>query len=427
MAKTEHFDPLSSKFINDRAAFLNRIRENYRVYEHEGLKYRIKSIFHADMCSEILMDPTVWSSDKKYVQWANPEEHDEPAGGVHSRAGWASAGTLVFADPPRHTQLRGVLRQFFLPKNVRKLEEPVREWINQQLDICLERGTVDFPQEISGIIAAGAICKMLDLSMENAPKIHVWGQEIFKTFGLDEWVTDTHPFGDDKDEKFVANILREVDVFVASYLADRANLVEGSIMWTLANSGLDEETAAGLGQTLILGANDTVISMLSNTLWYLDRNPEQRQLLYQDPEKLVAPCIEEVLRIAPPIVVISRLAACDTILCGEPFKKGDYVMIWLTAANHDPAVFENPDRFDITRQPNRHTAFGTGVHICIGNAVGRLEGRLFLQALIDRNIEFHCPDPTAVTWDRNPAVSGPEHMPMSFSVANRPDRQIASE
>lgn len=140
-----------------------------------------------------------------------------------------------------------------------------------------------------------------------------------------------------------------------------------------------------IGMTLLMVAagNETTTNLMAHGLQELLRHPEQMQLLRDDPDTHMEGFVEEILRFRGTIRKQDRIAAIDTEIDGVQINKGDSIALWNASASRDPAVIPEPEKFDITRTPNRHLAFGSGIHMCIGNALARTELKIAMRYLLD--------------------------------------------
>lgn len=175
-----------------------------------------------------------------------------------------------------------------------------------------------------------------------------------------------------------------------------------------------EEEVESTAMLLLLAGNDTTTHLISNFVINMAKHPAQADRLRQD-LSAVPDAIEEVLRYAPSLLCMERSVAKPVTLHGVAMEHGDVVIPWMAAANRDPAVFERPNEFDISRRPNRHMAFGFGVHTCLGAPLARIEGRVAGEEIMKRTsaIEF-IGDPIAT---KNAIIHGPAHQQVRF-IAN---------
>jgi cytochrome P450 len=181
-------------------------------------------------------------------------------------------------------------------------------------------------------------------------------------------------------------------VELRSYLAEvarqrraepRDDVISELATLELEGDRLAEDELLSTCVTLLVAGHETTTNLIASAVWLLFRHPDQLAALRADPG-LMPSAIEEVLRFESPLHRVGRTALCDTEIAGMPIRKGETVFLLLAAANRDPVQFPQPGVFDIRRSPNKHLAFGYGVHFCLGAALARLEAPLALQLLLDR-------------------------------------------
>jgi cytochrome P450 len=175
---------------------------------------------------------------------------------------------------------------------------------------------------------------------------------------------------------------------------------------------LDDEELLANAHLLMVAGHETTTNLIANGLHAMLRHPDQFQKLRADPT-LVPSAVEESLRYESPVQFLTRLIKKDMTIAGKPFRPGQSIDVVLGAANRDPAQFPDPDRFDVTRSPNKHLAFGGGAHFCLGTFLARLEGAVAFETLLRRfpNMELA---PTTVTYRENFNLRGPKVVPVRF-------------
>jgi cytochrome P450 len=166
---------------------------------------------------------------------------------------------------------------------------------------------------------------------------------------------------------------------------------------------------------LLMAGHETTMCLIGNGLLALLRNPDQILMLRSDPA-LIVTAVEEFLRYDSPVQHQTRVANQDFNLDGKRIRKGQRVLLMLGAANRDPALFDDPDRLDISRQPNRHVGFGYGAHFCIGGPLARLEGQIAINTILRKMAGLQLAS-GPVTWMRNMSLRNPTSLPVHFEAA----------
>jgi cytochrome P450 len=287
--------------------------------------------------------------------------------------------TLAHRDPPLHTRLRRMVAPSFAPRKVDEMEPAVRAMVNRLLDSVAERAEFDTVQVIGDQLPMMVFGHML-----NVP------EKDFSTIRKLEDVT--HAIGALKPGKPIPpEFLKSVDdlrAFFYDYIdrrrADLGNDLLSAIITAHDEKGsLSRQELLGMVWVLLLGGLSTTADMISYVIYDLLTHPEQLELVRRDPA-LIPGAVEESLRFDPPVHTHIRFARKDTELAGVRIPGGTPVYVVLGAGNHDPAKFNNPEVFDIRREPNDHLSFGEGIHFCIGAAPARLQGRVMLSEMLRR-------------------------------------------
>jgi len=320
---------------------------------------------------------------------------------------YASPPTMMHTDPPAHTRYRRLVQPGFKPTVVRNLEDTVRAHARRLID-AVEPGTVlDLLPALSVPFPLQVICSLLGVDGDRWPKFYEWSEAVIP--GAVDWPA----------EKIGALQLEMWEFLVGTAKARRAEPRDDviSAIATAAPEGdelSDDELAMFLVQLLVAG-NETTRNLLSGGLLALADRPDQWARL-RDDRSLVPAAVEELLRWTTPVISFLRTATRDTELRGQPIAAGEPVLLVYASANRDEAVFgPTADRLDVGRDPNPHLAFGFGPHFCLGAALARLEGRVVLEALLDR---FAAVEPAGpIERAPSPVIAGVRRAPVVFTAA----------
>jgi len=322
----------------------------------------------------VYRDSSLWSSDKK-LDFA-PKFGASPLFEHHTTS-------LVFRDPPDHTRIRKLFQHAFTRKALAVLEPRIHALVESYLDALADRGEMDIVSDFSFKLPVEIVCDMLGVPSSDRALIRDWALLIL---GALEPVLSREQFQDGcrAVEDFKAYLRDQI----RSLKKDPKSRREGEILSTLvdAEEGGEKLTELELLHQCIFLLNaghETSTNMLSHGIHEFLRHPGEIEKLNADPS-LAESAVEEVLRYHPPIQINNRRALRDTELSGTALPAGSMVHLMLGAANRDPSQFPDPDRFDIARRPNRHLAFGLGIHICAGNSLARIEGQIAFGKLFAR-------------------------------------------
>jgi cytochrome P450 len=311
----------------------------------------------------VYRDPATFSSARGIL--LRPESHGADPGGGR---------TLALTDPPRHRQLRALVDNWFVLRSVRILEEEIREVAKDVVMRALERRKCDFVAEIAARVPLYVICKMMGVARDHWEHIFALTNQAFGAADA------------------VARRLAHLDIL--QYFEDlaitRANCPADDLVSVLATAEIDDrklsldEILLNCDNLLVGGTENTRIAAAGGMLAFLQHPAEWRALT--DEQALLPSAVEEVLRWTSTATHIMRTATRPVVLRGRHISAGDRVTLWNPSANRDEKVFDDPDRFSIRRQPNRHLALGSGEHFCLGGTLARAELRLLYEELL-RNTE----------------------------------------
>ncbi|MEH3140660.1 MAG: cytochrome P450 [Mycobacterium kyogaense] len=301
-------------------------------------------------------------------------------------------GSIIVMDDPKHQQYRRLVQVAFSPRAIRRMTDYVGELAAAVVSDIRERRTFDFVETVGASLPFQVIADLLGIPVSDRPRLR---ELIDLILGVgDGQVSD------------VDTSLRAVSEFF-EYTIDlgrrRRQQPGDDITSALMQAEVDGKrlSATEFGSFVILLAaagNDTTRTGLAWAVHLLSQHPDQRDALAGDFDGLHANAIEEILRWSSPVLHMRRTATTDTVLGDTVVSAGDKVVVWYLAANHDPAVFPDPTRFDITRSNARdHQAFGAGgPHFCLGAGLARMEIRVVLGALLSAFPTLHAtapPDP----------------------------------
>ncbi|WP_338467605.1 cytochrome P450 [Novosphingobium sp. ZN18A2] len=328
--------------------------------------------------------------------------------------------SLVQIDAPKHPQLRRLTQEWFMPKNLRKIEDGIRQIASGAIDKMLASGgEIDFAREISAPYPLHVVMQILGVPEEDEPRMLMLTQQMFG--GQDE---DLNRSGmkDLPPEQLVALVAAAVKDFEAYFeglAQERRRNPADDVASVIANATidgkpLDPRDTAGYYIIVAAAGHDTTSASTAGAMLALARDPEQYARVRAD-RSLLSGIVEEAIRWTTPVQHFMRTAAHDTQIGGQAMKEGDWLMINYVAANHDPAHFNDPRKFDASRPNNRHIAFGAGAHQCLGLHLARLEMRILFETLLDRveSIEL-AGDPRRI---QSTFVGGFKALPLRFRPA----------
>ncbi len=287
---------------------------------------------------------------------------------------------FIGMDPPKHDRLKALFQRGFTPRRIAEHEDEIRAITAKVLDGLEGRETVDLVHDVAQPIVSRVIGSFMGIAEEDDA---VWARLLNAIVSADD--PDLNPDG---PETVMERDMPEIIQRCQGLIAERIEHPTDDLTTVLVNAEVDGERLTEweivMGFILLMTAgNDSTKATYCSGMRALMENPDQRQLLLDDPS-LIPDAVEEALRMFPSFAHFRRTATKDTELGGCPIHKGDKVVMWYPSTGRDEAVYEDPDRFDVTRKPE-HQAFGAGGrHFCLGTALARLELRVMLEETLKR-------------------------------------------
>jgi len=354
-ANLDAYDPLDPRVIADPYPYYERLQREAPVHRVEKHGFWVLTRYE-DVCSALL-DPETFSST-----WGpGPMKVISPV------------RMILHLDPPDHGPLRAIIAKAFTPNAMRKVEPRVVELAEALVDDVLARREVDLVRDFAVPVPVGVIAELLGVSRADQPLFKRWSDDIVAEIGTRVNASDSRRAFDD----YFNAVIRERRARPGDDMVSR--LLEPSA----SGERLSDPEVLAFCRALLVAGNETTTGLIANLLRALAERPADWKRVREQPS-LVETAVEESLRFDSPNQGLFRHTTRDVTLRGVPIPAGAKVLVSFGAANRDPEQFERPHEFDVSRDPNRHIAFGAGVHHCLGAALGRLEARIALRALSRR-------------------------------------------
>ncbi len=303
----------------------------------------------------------------------------EFARGAGASAEEPFAASMISSDPPRHRQLRTLVSQAFTPRSVDALAPRIQEIVDEYLDKVMADGKMDIMHDLATPLPVIVIAELMGIPAEDRGRFKHWS----------DWIVSAAAMGTEIDpEMFQSNAVMEMSAYFFDMIEKRKvqpgdDLISGLLQVNIDGQGLELIELLGFCSLLLVAGNETTTNLLGNAMMTFADHPEEWQLLRSNPS-LVPQAIEEVLRYRSPVQTMFRVTKQEVEIGGKVIPPNEVVMAWIGSANHDEQQFEDPECFDIQREPNRHLAFGYGIHFCLGAPLARLEGKIALTEMLKR-------------------------------------------
>ncbi|MEM9500636.1 MAG: cytochrome P450 [Pseudomonadota bacterium] len=297
--------------------------------------------------------------------------------------------SLVVFDSPIHPKYRKLTQEWFMPRNLGRIEAEIRELAHQTVDRMIEAGPeLDFVETVAGPYPLRVVMQILGVPPEDEPRMQMLTQQLFGGQDKDLSGTGMDNMTPEQVVQLVAGAVRTFEEYFAKLAEDRRANPTEDVASVIANATVDGQPLpprdmAGYYIIVATAGHDTTSASTAGAMMALANDPEQFARVKAD-RSLLSGIVEEAIRWTSPVQHFMRTAAEDVDMRGQTIRAGDWMMINYVAANHDPEQFDDPRRFDAARSPNRHLAFGAGAHQCLGLHLARLEMRILFEALLDR-------------------------------------------
>jgi cytochrome P450 len=319
--------------------------------------------------------------------------------------------SMLFLDPPAHTRVRSQFTRAFTPRMLESLRPRIQQITDKRLENVLAAGEMNVIETIAYPLPVVVIAELLGFPPEDYPRFKKWSDDFAAALGFTPTAAQQAAAVTSRAE------LRTYFQRLLPKLRERPSesLVGALLAMEHESAALSREELFINAALLLAAGHETTTNLIGNGMLSLLRNPDQLQLLRDEPA-LIESAVEELLRFESPVQWVSRVMAEPLELGGQRLAVGDLVLGSLGAANRDPAVFAEPDRLDIRRADNRHLAFGSGIHFCLGAALARMEGQIAIGTMVTRLKNLRLAPGTRVKWKRGLTFRAMESLRVRFDV-----------
>ena len=390
------YNPLSARVIQDPYPTYARLRSRSPVHRSRVLNSWVFTRY-ADV-EAILRDYRRFSSVP-----TNRNLTPRQRSSLSPRVDW----TMLFLDPPEHTRLRALVNKAFTPRAIGALEPHIRTIMGQLLDDIDDPSGFDLIAAVANPLPVIVIAEMLGVPPEDRAEFKHWSDERARL--LEPVVTP-------EERKRAMAAGESFDAYFNPIIETRRHAPQDDIVSALAQAEeegdkLTSREVLNMLRLLLIAGNETTTNLIGNGMLALLRNPEQLQLLREDPSRIPA-AVDELLRFDSPVQLDFRGVLEDCEVNGTSLRRGDGAVLAIGGANRDPEVFDEPERLDVQRSSGSSISFGRGVHYCLGAPLARLEGRIALELLLERFSSMRLLDDRPA-FRRAIVLRGLESLPMA--------------
>jgi cytochrome P450 len=315
---------------------------------------------------------------------------------------------MLFLDPPSHTRIRSLASAAFTPNRVEALRSHIREIVRNLLEPLASTGRMDLIADIAEPLPCIVTAEMLGVPVEDHRQLKRWSQEFAEILG-------NFQHNPERIQHMV-QCTEEMTSYFRTAMRSEKLRPEGLVCSLrdaeVSGDRLTEDEVIANCIITMVGGQETTTNLIGNGVTALLRNPGELERLRANPD-LVPSAIEELLRYESPTQYTARLVPADTEMGGKALQRRQAVFAILGAGNRDPERFADPDRLDITRENNRHLAFGWGGHFCFGAPLARIEGQIAFEELL--RFQNWSLEPGPLVWRTNLALRGLTGLRMRFS------------
>jgi methyl-branched lipid omega-hydroxylase len=324
-------------------------------------------------------------------------------------------GSFINMDNPRHANQRRIVAYSFTPSELQGVLESVETIATEVIDGFCEQGEVDLVEVLSQPFPLLIICDMMGIPRSEFKTV-LDATNVILSGGDVEFMGDGDPMA------AYLNAGIALSTLMGELIEERRANPTNDLTSKLVHNNLPEDllTPAEITSFFVLLAvagNDTTRTAISHGVNLLAMNPDQRAIWQADVEGVTNSAVEEIVRAASPVTFMRRTATGDVSLAGQDFHEGDKFVMFYGAANRDPRVFDDPERFDVLRQPNPHVGFGgPGPHFCLGANLARREVAIIFRELFRRLPDLEVTGPAVpLASEGIPLVTGIKHLPVTFT------------
>lgn len=327
--------------------------------------------------------------------------------------------SLVQMDPPDHPKYRALTQAWFMPGNLKHLEERIRAIAKRAVDqMCANSGECDFARDVAAGYPLHVIMEIMGVPEDDEPRMLRLTQELFGPQDPDT-VRALAMLSSEQMSDLLQATVEDFSSYFRKLSEERRARPREDLATLIANARIDGQPLSDMGAMgyyIIVAAagHDTTSSSTAGAVWALAENPREFEKVKNDPS-LIPSLVDEAVRWMTPVKHFMRTATSDTELSGRKIARNDWLMLCYASGNRDEEVFEAPYEFRVDRRPNKHVSFGYGAHLCLGQHLAKMEMRILFEELLPRISSLELAAEPKLT--QASFVNGPKSVPIRFALA----------
>jgi cytochrome P450 len=400
--------------IFEKASTLEQVQDIYQWFDHMRAEQpawfdESSGCWHVFRYADVLRvvtDHAHFSSERRQTRVLRSEN---------------AGRSLIAMDPPDHRAYRNLVSPSFTPRALARLTGRIQQIAQELLDLVRERGSMDLVADFAYPLPTIVIAELLGAPATDRPLFRQWAEKILsRQLNDGDFFRQEREIESNEAIKRIQETFNEMSQYFQQMLKERQQHPREDLMSELQEAEIDGERLDGRDVVsfcilLLIAGHVTTTNLLQQAILCFDRHQETRAYLQAHPQAMPE-AIEEVLRYASPVWRLTRIAREDGEIAGKAIAAGEPIFSWVSSANRDGEQFPNPEAFDLTRSPNRHVAFGHGIHFCVGAPLSRLEAAVALPMLLAQLPDLHVENPRALELQESRILFGFKRLPVTFAA-----------
>jgi len=378
-------------------------------------------VFRYEDVNNVITDYTLYSSERRQRAFARSRRAVTDATSAQNGHERRAGRSIIAMDPPQHRQYRNLVSPSFTPRALSRLSGRIATITQELLDQVRSSGRMDVMVDLAYPLPTIVIAEMLGVPTSDRPLFKQWADGL-----LSRQLSDAEAFKPEEEQRDnpemqrFTRLFEEMSDYFEAQLEERRRQPREDMMSELLAAEVDgerlsKEDTISFCILLLLAGHITTTNLLGQAIRCFDEHPDALEQLRKQPE-LMPGAIEEVLRYASPVWRLGRTPKTDVTIEGVTIPADALIFGWLASANRDERQFPEPERFDITRTPNRHIAFGHGIHFCIGAPLSRLEASIALPLMVEQLPDLHVVRDQSLELYEGRFLFGFKHLPITFTA-----------